>query len=53
MKPLKPAIPNKQQLIERAKRFYPDSKALQTQWIQASTYLYESGKHLLLTGRFK
>ena len=44
---------NIREMIEQARRYYPNSRHLQRQWIRKSWWLLEQGKHALQTGGFK
>jgi len=40
------------QLIKRAAELYPQSFYMQMQWIKQTKYLIETGKHILLRGKY-
>lgn len=40
-------------LIAKSKQLFPDwSKSMRKQWVRKTLYLEQSGKHLLMSGKF-
>jgi hypothetical protein len=46
------SIPQFWELKARAKKYYPNSIHMRVQWLRKTVYLYSTGKHVLLTGKF-
>lgn len=51
-KEIKFVKPTRQQLIERSRILFKGDPQAQLKWVKASQYLYETGKHVLLTGKY-
>jgi hypothetical protein len=39
-------------LILKARRYYPHSKKMRKAWVRQTKYLFDTGRHALLTGGF-
>ena len=50
-KPIKTEIPTLRQLVERSYDLFSDYE-LRRKWVKQSHYLYQSKKHILLTGKY-
>jgi hypothetical protein len=51
IKPIKFEIPTIRQLVMRSYQLFDDYE-LRRQWVKQSHYLYQSKKHILLTGKY-
>lgn len=49
---IKYEIPSVKELIRRSKELFPENLHAQRDWVRASKFLYDSGKHILLTGHY-
>jgi hypothetical protein len=51
LKPIKTNAPTRKELINRSYVLFDDWH-LRIEWVKQSLYLYETGKHLALTGKY-
>ena len=45
-------MPTLKQLIQRSTVLYPKSRYMAHQWVRKSFHLYDTGAHILQTGKF-
>ena len=43
---------SRKELIQRSLELFPKSGYMRRQWVRKTEYLYATGAHLLLTGKF-
>jgi hypothetical protein len=43
-------MPTIRELVIKAKRFYPTSRAMRKQWVRHTLNLHQTGQHALITG---
>ena len=46
-------MPSIRDLVLKAKRFYPHSKAMRKEWVRKTINLHQSGRHALNTGGWR
>lgn len=44
---------NVMSLRHDARKIYPESSGMQRKWLRATIYLYQTGKHALITGGWR
>lgn len=42
----------RRELIEKSIKLFPKSGYMRRQWVRKTEYLYATGSHILLTGKF-